>query len=208
MKTNGYMIRLEKKEEQRAVENLVRESFWNVYRPGAYEHLVLHNMRDDKSFVHELNYVMELDGELIGQTVFIKSRIKTDDGGELPTLTLGPICIAPDYKRRGWGKLLLDFAFDKARELGYGAVLFEGSFAFYGKCGCVAASEYGIRYHGLPEGEDTSFFLCRVLKDGYLDGMTGEYSVPEVYFVEDEAVESFDSTFPPKQKLKLPGQLF
>ena len=208
MKTNGYIIRSEKACEQRTVENLVRESFWNVYRPGAYEHYVLHIMRNYEGFVHELNLVLELDGEIIGQTVFVRSHILADDGRKVPTLSLGPICIAPDFKRKGYGKILLDYAFEKAEKLGYGAVMFEGNIDFYGKCGCVEASTFNIRYHGVPEGEDASFFLCKILKDGYLDGITGEYSVPDVYLVSDEDVENFDKSFSPKQKLKLPGQLF
>lgn len=208
MKTNGYIIRSEKACEQRTVENLVRESFWNVYRPGAYEHYVLHIMRNCEGFAHELNLVLELDGEIIGQTVFVRSHILADDGRKVPTLSLGPICIAPDFKRKGYGKILLDYAFEKAEKLGYGAVMFEGNIDFYGKCGCVEASTFNIRYHGVPEGEDASFFLCKILKDGYLDGITGEYSVPDVYLVSDEDVENFDKSFSPKQKLKLPGQLF
>ena len=45
---NDYTIRLEEKKDYREVENLVRESFWNVYRPGCSEHYVLHVLRDDK----------------------------------------------------------------------------------------------------------------------------------------------------------------
>ncbi len=208
MNKTCYTIRLEQPEDERTVENLVRESFWNVYRPGAYEHFLLHLMRDDKDFVHELNFVMEKDGEIIGQTVFVKSKIACDDGREIPTLTLGPICIANNFKRQGYGKKLLDFAFDRAKELGFGAVMFEGNIDFYEKCGCSEALKHGIRYQGLPEDADASFFLCKILRDGYLDGISGEYSVPSVYFVEDKDVDNFDKTFPPKQKLKLPGQLF
>ena len=38
---NNIVIRLEEKSEYRKVENLVRDSFWNVYRPGCLEHYVL-----------------------------------------------------------------------------------------------------------------------------------------------------------------------
>ena len=70
------------------------------------------------------------------------------------------------------------------------------------------AREFGIRYHGLPEGADDSFFLCRELIPGYLDGITGEYGPPAGYFVDEQAAEEFDRTFPPKKKEKLPGQIF
>lgn len=201
-------IRLEKKEEQRQVENLVRESFWNVYRPGCMEHYVLNQLRNDKDFVHELDFVMELNGEIIGQNMFMKAQIQADDGRSIPIMTMGPICITPRLKRKGYGKILLDYSLEKAEELGCGALCFEGNIDFYGKSGFDFASKYGIRYHGLPEGEEASFFLCKELKEGYLDGITGEYTTPQGYMVAEKEVEEFDKNFPSKEKLKLPEQLF
>lgn len=208
MHMNGIIIRNERTDEHREVETLVREAFWNVYRPGCLEHYVLHCLRDDPAFVPELNYVMEKDGQLIGQNVFVRAVINKDDGGELPIMTMGPICIAPEYKRKGYGKLLLDYSLEKAAELGAGALCFEGNIDFYGKSGFDYASKFGIRYHGLPDGEDASFFLCRELTLGYLDGVTGEYATPQGYFVDENEAEEFDRHFPPKVKLTLPGQLF
>lgn len=69
MNKNNISFRLERKEDYLAVENLVRESFWNVYRPGCLEHYVLKKLRDCPQFVRELDFVMELDGEIIGQNV-------------------------------------------------------------------------------------------------------------------------------------------
>ena len=208
MKQNDYRIRLERKEEYREVENLVRESFWNVYRPGCLEHYVLHQLRSDPAFVKELDLVMELDGRIIGQNMFMHAVIRSDDGRDIPIMTMGPICIANDLKRQGFGKILLDYSVEKAKQLGCGVLCFEGNIGFYGKSGFVFASEKGIRYHGLPEGADASFFLCKELIPGYLDGVTGEYSPPAGYFVDEAEAEKFDKFFPPKQKLKLPGQLF
>ena len=205
---NNIMIRLEKKEEYREVENMVRESFWNVYRPGCLEHYVLHQLRNDPAFVPELDFVMELNGKLIGQNMFMRAIIKADDGRDIPIMTMGPICIPPNLKRKGYGKILLDYSLKKAKELGCGAVCLEGNIDFYGKSGFTQASKFGIRYHGVPEGEDASFFLCKELIPGYLDGITGEYSTPQGYFVDEAAAEEFDKSFPPKEKLKLPRQLF
>ena len=202
------IIRRETESDFRAVENLVRESFWNVYRPGCYEHYVIHVLRDDPAFVKELDFVMEKDGRLIGQNMFMKTVIEADDGRVIPVLTMGPIGIIPDLKRKGYGKRLLDYSLEKAAELGYGAVLFEGNIGFYGKCGFDYASRFGIRYHDLPEDADASFFLCRELIPGYLDSVTGVYQTPKGYYVAEADVEEFDKSFPPKQKLKLPGQLF
>lgn len=211
MSKNNYIIRFERKEDYRTVENLVRESFWNVYRPGCQEHYILKQLRNDPAFVHDLDFVMERDGKLIGQNIFVRAIISTDDGRAVPIMTMGPICIAPELKRQGYGKILLDYSLDKAKEFGCGAVCFEGNIDFYGKSGCTYASAYGIRYHGLPEGADASFFLCKELLPGYLSGITGEYATPKGYAACDEHPDDFaayESSFPYKEKLKLPGQIF
>ena len=174
-----YMIRLETKADYRENENLVREAFWNVYRPGCSEHYLLHLLRDDPAFVKELDFVMEQDGRLIGQNIFVKTVINADDGREIPVLTMGPIAILPALKRQGYGKRLLDYS-----------------------------RSFGIRYHDLPADADDSFFLCKELIPGFLNGVTGVYQTPRGYYVDDADVEAFDKTFPPKEKLKLPGQLF
>ena len=201
------IIRKETPSDYRQVENLIRESFWNVYRPGCLEHFVIHELRNDPAFVKELDFVMEADGRIIGQNMFMRAAIQADDGRQIPIMAMGPICIANDLKRQGYGKKLLDYTLEKAKELGCGALCFEGNIGFYGKSGFVYASEKGIRYHGLPEGADSSFFLCKELIPGYLDGITGEYAPPQGYFVDEAACEEFDKSFPPKEKLKLPGQL-
>ena len=208
MDKNGITIRLESEEEYREVELLVRESFWNVYRPGCSEHYVIHVLRDDPAFVKELDFVMRSGERLIGQNMFMKTVIEADDGNIVDVLTMGPICIANDLKRQGYGKILLDYSLEKAAEMGFGAVLFEGNINFYGKSGFDYARKFGIRYHDMPADADQSFFLCRELVTGYLDGVTGVYQTPKGYYVSDDDVEEFDKAFPPKQKLKLPGQIF
>ena len=205
---NDYTIRFEKTEDHRKVENLIRESFWNVYRPGCSEHYVIHVLRDDPAFIKELDFVMEQDGRLIGQNMFMKTVINADDGRDIPVLTMGPICITPELKRKGYGKALLDYSLEKAAKLGFGAVLFEGNIGFYGKSGFDYARNFGIRYHDLPEDADDSFFLCKELIPGYLDGITGVYQTPLGYYVKNEDVEEFDKGFSPKEKQKLPGQIF
>lgn len=209
MKTN-LIIRREAEQDHRTVENLIRESFWNVYRPGCLEHFVIHRLREDPAFVPELDLVMEEDGRIIGQNMFMRAEIRADDGRRIPIMTMGPICITPELKRRGYGKRLLDDSLERAAALGCGALCFEGNILFYGKSGFTYAREFGIRYHDLPEGADDSFFLCRELIPGYLKGITGVYGPPEGYFCaerEPEEFARFDALFPPKEKKVLPGQL-
>lgn len=204
----NIIIRHETKDDYRNVENLTRESFWNVYRPGCTEHYVLHCYRNDPAFVPELDFIMELDGKLIGQIIFVRSEIDCDDGRKLPIMTFGPIGIAPEYKRRGYGKHLLDYSMEKARKMGAGALAITGNILFYGKSGFVPAKTKNIRYADDP---DADYFLIKELIPGFLNGVSGYYKDPEGYFVcekDPEAFERFEATFPKKEKQKLPGQIF
>ena len=207
MTDNNIIIRNETKEDYKKVENLTREAFWNVYRPGCSEHYVLHSYRSDPAFVAELDFVMELNGELIGQVIYVRSEIECAGGRKLPIMTFGPISIAPKYKRQGYGKRLLDYSMEKAREAGAGALAITGNILFYGKSGFLPAKTKGIRYADDPEAD---YFLIKELIPGFLDGVSGTYKDPEGNFVcekNPEAFERFEAEFPKKEKLKLPGQL-
>lgn len=204
MKKN-YIIRLEKPADYSIVENLTREAFWNVYRPGCLEHYVLHCFRDKEDFVPELDFVMEIDGEIIGHIMYVRSEIHADDGRIIPIMTFGPISIAPAYKRKGYGTILLRYSMAKAKEMGAGALAITGNINFYGKSGFSIAKTVGVRYADDP-GAD--YFLIAELEPGFLNGISGIYRDPEGYFVDEKEADAFDALFPPKDKLKLPGQLF
>lgn len=212
-KHSEIIIRQETSADFFAVENLTREAFWNVYRPGCEEHYVLHCFRDRPDYIPELSLVMErvLDDssrELIAHVMFAWSEIMVD--GEPPhalrMMTFGPISVRPDLQRMGYGKRLLDYAMERAREMNGGCVAMCGNIQFYGKCGFVVATSKGIRYADDPDG-DAPYFLIKELTPGFLDGITGSYRDPAGYFIDKAACEEFDKQFPPKVKLKLPGQL-
>lgn len=207
MNQKDYIIRLETKKDYKEVENVTREAFWNVYRPGCMEHYVLHCYRDREDFIKELDFVMEKDGKIIGHVMYSKAEIKADDGRKIPIMTFGPISILPEYKRKGYGKKLLDYSMQKAKEIGARALCIEGNIDFYGKSGFVVASTKGIHYYAEPRENEVPYFLVKELEEGFLDGMEGIYHTQEGYFVDEKEVEIFDQQFPKKEKLKLPGQL-
>ena len=204
---NNYTIRLETKNDCAQTENLTREAFWNVYRPGCLEHYVLHTFRGKPDFVPELNLVMELDGRLMGHVMYVRSQIQADDGRAVPIMTFGPISIAPEYQRQGYGTILLRHSMAAARELGAGALAITGNIGFYGKSGFVVASTRGIHYSAEPREAQVPYFLICELEPGFLTGITGTYQDPQGYFVDEQEAEAFDAQFPPKEKLTLPGQL-
>ena len=206
-------IRLEKPADYREVENLTREAFWNVYRPGCKEHYVLNQYRDNPAFIPELDFVMEEDGKIIGHIMFSKAELVLPDGTHKPSWTFGPICIHPDYKRKGYGLRLLQYAMEKARETGVGFLCMEGKIDFYKHAGFSLASGFGIHYDDFPQDEEVPFFLAKELIPGWLasNGITSAtYFPPKGYFVSDEKPEAFaayEASFPPKEMLRIPGQL-
>ena len=206
----NYSIRVEEPRDYETVEHLTRDSFWNVYRPGCTEHFVLHRYRTNPDFIPELSLVMETDGKIIGHVMFSKAKIELDEGGVLQSWTFGPISIHPDYKRKGFGLKLLNHALEKARNMGIGFICMEGNFEFYKHAGFVLASRLGIHYHAEPKDAEVPYFLAQELIPGFLNGRKGTYTPPEGYFVAEENPEEFeayDSKFPKKEKLVLPGQL-
>lgn len=203
-------IRLEQPEDYREVENLTREAFWNVYAPGCVEHYVLNQYRSNPDFIPELDFVMEEDGKIMGHVMFSKAEIIKEDGSVLPAWTFGPISIHPDYKRKGYGLKLLQYALRKAREMGIGFICMEGNIDFYKHAGFVVASTLGIHYHAEPKDAEVPYFLALELIPGYLNGIEGTYHTPKGYYVafeNKEAFEAYEATFPQKEKKQHEGQL-
>ena len=214
-------IRLETPADYREVENLTREAFWNVYRPGCTEHYVLNRYRSNPDFIPELDFVMEEDGRINGHVMFSKAELVVPEtpgqagsaSHSVPSWTFGPISIHPDCKRKGYGLKLLTFALDKAREMGVGFLCMEGNIDFYRHAGFGLASKLNIHYHAEPADAEVPYFLAQELIPGWLkaNGITeATYCPPKGYFVADEhpeAFEAYEATFPPKEKLRLPGQL-
>jgi putative acetyltransferase len=152
------IIRIETPADYAASENLTREAFWNVYRPGCTEHYVLHTFRGRPDFIPELSLVMELDGKLIGHVMYVRSGIHSGDGRTIPIMTFGPISIAPEYQRQGYGTVLLRESMRRAELLGAGAIAIEGNIGFYGKSGFVVASARGIHHASEPLDAESTVF--------------------------------------------------
>ncbi len=206
-------IRLETPADYRAVEELTREAFWNVYRPGCTEHYVLNQYRGNPDFIPELDFVMEDDGKIIGHIMFSKAELVLPDGIRKPSWTFGPISIHPDYKRKGYGLRLLNHALERAREMGIGFLCMEGNIDFYRHAGFDLACKLNINYHFEPAGAEVPYFLAQELIPGWLasNGIAeATYCPPKGYFVADdnpETFESYDATFPDKVKLRPTGQI-
>jgi hypothetical protein len=201
-------IRLERKSDHRAVENLVRESFWNVYKPGCDEHLVLHQLRIDPSFVPELDYVVESEEGIIAQIVYAKGTLIDSQGQKTEVLMFGPVSVHPDCQGQGIGAALIEFTLKKAKGMGYPAVLITGHPDYYKRFGFSPATRHGVYLENIDPNEEAPFFMIKILDGKKAKTLNGVFHLPVCYLTNDADLEAFDSAFPIKEKLKLPGQLW
>jgi len=193
-------LRNETENDHFEVENLTREAFWDIYKPGCEEHLVLHRIRRSEGFVKELDMVAVYDGKIIGNIVYSKGYIVSEGAQRTECITFGPLSVLPEFQHRGIGSLLVSESLKRAAALGYRAVLITGSPRYYSRFGFVPASKYGIYLDdGIPE-DGAPFFMAKELYPGALEGLSGRYEMDKCYQVDSKEVEEFDKRFPPKIK--------
>lgn len=202
------ILRNETESEYFAVENLTREAFWNVYKPGCDEHLLVHTIRGLPCFIRELDFVAEADGKLVGSIFYTRAKLAAQSGGEQTFAAFGPISVRPNFQRKGIGSALIGRTLPLAERMGYRAVFITGNPAYYGRFGFRPASDFGIRLKGIPAEEKAEFFMAKPLKADALDGLSGVFAFDACYEVDQSRLDAFDRRFPPKRKEKRPGQLF
>lgn len=196
------IIRLEEEKDYFETENLTREAFWNVYREGCFEHLIIHNLRKDKSFVKELDYCIEIDNKIIANIVYAKGKLKLENGDIRKILIFGPVSVLPKYQKKGYGEKLINYTIEKAKELGFDAIVIMGNPNYYKKFGFESCSKYKIYYEGIDKKEETPFFMIKILNDNNIENLKGIYSDPDCYKADEKELEEFDKLFPFKIKEK------
>lgn len=199
-------IRLESEKDYMEVEELVRDSFWNVYRPGAYEHFIVHNLRDDESFLENLAYVIEEDGKIVGHINYSRGTISYESG-IVPAVVLGPLAIKKSCQNHGLGSKLIDYTLQIAQGDGIPFVIVIGDEDYYSRFGFVSASKYGLYLDGTDFDEENPFFMIRVFDEGKVKKELGIFRNPDVFDVDDDEVDEFDSQFEYREKLVLDTQL-
>lgn len=201
------IIRLEEEKDYFETENLTREAFWNVYREGCFEHLIIHNLRKDKSFVKELDYCIEIDNKIIANIVYAKGKLKLENGNIREILIFGPVSVLPEYQKKGYGEKLINYTIEKAKELGFDTIVIMGNPNYYKKFGFESCSKYKIYYEGLDKNEEAPFFMIKILNDNNIENLKGIYSAPDCYKADEKELEEFDKKFPFKIKEKIEGQI-
>lgn len=199
-------IRLENEKDYLEVEKIVRNSFWNVYRPGAYEHFIVHNLRNDKSFISNLAYVIEDEGKIIGHISYSNGEIRYENAISNAVM-LGPVAIDENYRNRGLGSKLIDFTLKLAQKDNIPFIFVVGDEKYYSRFGFVCASEYGFYLNGTSTDNKNPFFMIKIFDDVKIGNDLGIFHTPEVFDVDECEVDEFDRQFEFKEKLIKEGQL-
>ena len=197
------VVRLERQTEYRLVENMIRNAFWNLSVPGCDEHYLAHIMRQHVDYIPELDFVLELDGQIIGNVKYVKAALVDENGEQKEILSFGPICIHPQYQRRGFSRILLEHSFQKAIELGYDLIVIYGNPNNYVSRGFKSCRRYNIC---VGNGIYPAALLVKELKPECLDGRKWFYQESAVYNFDSASANEFDSLFEPKEKKILPSQ--
>lgn len=194
----SIIIRNETPADYRKVEEVAREAFWNLYFPGCSEHLVIHKMRTHHDFMPELTFVIEVDGEIAGSIFYTKSKIVSDNGVEIPTITFGPVSISPSMHRMGLGRRLIEHSIQVAKKEGHRAILTLGYPYHYEPYGFKGGKQYGI---SMPDGKFYKGLLALPLYENALGHISGYVVFADVLDDQDpDELEVFDSQFSPKEK--------
>lgn len=196
-------IRSEEAKDRSAVEKLTRKAFYNVYIPGCVEHYLIRIMRGHTDFIPELDLVAQLDDEIIGSIMYTKARLTDENGNEKSILTFGPLCIAPEHQRKGYGKMLMRHSFEKAVSMGYDTVVIFGAPANYVSSGFKSCKKFNIC---LEDGRYPSAMLVKELIPGILDGRKWFYHDSPVMAVSPEQAKAYDDSLEPMEKKYLPSQ--
>ena len=199
----NIIIRNEKKEDWELVERITRQAFYNLYVPGCVEHYLVHIMREHEDFIPELDFVLELDGQVIGNIMYTKAKLTDENGTEKEILTFGPVSIHPAYQRMGYGKMLMEHSFQAAIQLGYDTIVILGSPANYVSRGFKCCKKYNVC---IENGKYPAAMMVKELIPHKLDDHKWLYQDSPVMAISKEEAERYDDTLEPMEKKYLPSQ--
>lgn len=192
-------LRLENVSDYREVEELTREAFFGIMSPRCDEHYLAHELRKSGAFIKELDYVAVDNGKIVGNIMYTKSKVVSEDGIEHEMIIFGPLSVLPEYQSKCIGAMLVRHTLEKAKELGYRAVFIFGHSDYYPKFGFVNAKQYNIT---TDEGENFDAFMALPLYKGALDGISGKFYFDDIYNVDSKAAAEFDNSFPEREAIE------
>jgi predicted N-acetyltransferase YhbS len=198
-------IRKEEPRDYRIVEELTRKAFWNSHSPGCDEHYLVHILRNHQDFIPELDLVMELDGIIIGNIMYAKSKLISANGNQKDILTFGPVSILPEFQRRGFGKKLIEYSFVIARKSGHEMIVIFGNPGNYLSLGFKSCKRFNISLGN--ELFPTAMLVKELVEKGPpRQNEKWTYHESPAYNIDKAKAELFDAEFEPMKKEFRPSQ--
>lgn len=196
-------IRNEAAADYDKVEEITRKAFWNLHTPGCDEHYLVHVMRTHKDFLPELDLVIEADNQIMGNIMYTKAKLIDESREEKDILTFGPVCILPEYQRKGYGKKLMDYSFEQAAELGYDVIVIFGNPNNYVSSSFKSCKKYNVC---LENGTYPAAMMVKELKLDALDGRRWVYHESPVFEIDEQEAQRFDEGLESLEKKYQPSQ--
>jgi putative acetyltransferase len=197
------IIRKEKENDYRTVEEIVREAFWNLHVPGCNEHFILHNLRNSSDFIPELDFVAEKEGQIVGQIVYSRGIIKYIQSAEKEVISFGPISVLPAFQKQGIGTALITHTINLAQEMDFPAICIYGDPRYYSRFGFRCAEKYEIK-----TADDKFAVALQVLElqRGVLNNKPGKFIESAAFEVDENEFAKYDAAFPFKEKAEMESQ--
>jgi putative acetyltransferase len=197
------IIRNEEQKDRAVVDQITRQAFYNLYVPGCVEHYLVHIMREHEDFISELDFVLELNGNVIGNIMYTKAKLIDENGNKKDIVTFGPVSIHPAYQRMGYGKMLMEHSFRAATQLGYDTIVIFGSPSNYVSRGFKSCKKYDVC---IENGKCPAAMMVKELVPHVLEGHKWIYQDSPVMAISEEAAKHYDDTLEPMEKRHLPSQ--
>ena len=188
-KTNDFLI----------TENITRETFWNLFKSGCDEHLVLHKLRKSTSYISSLDLVALWRNRILGHMISTKAKVVDKQNTEHQVLCVGPISVLPEFQKMGIGSKLINESIAIAKESGFlGMVLF-GHPDYYQRFGFINAQRFGIT---TKDGLNFEPFMALELQPNSLLTVSGMFYEDKAFETNEEELNAFEKLFPKKEKGK------
>ncbi len=191
------IIRNEKQDDYRAVEEMIKKTFWNLSVPGCNEHYFAHQVRKSEDYIPELDFVLEEDGKIIGHIMYVRAKLIANDGTQKEILSFGPFTIHPDYQRKRYGRKLLNHSFEVAKKLGYDTIVIWGNPENYVCYGFRNCKRYNVC---LEEDVYPVALMVKVLEEDALLDKSWKYIESPAHQLDESGFEAFDSSFEQMEK--------
>lgn len=191
-----YKIRLERKDDWFKVEKLTRKAFWKEEDflkkgIGCDEHYLAHLLRKSNFFVPELDFVVELNSQIIGNIIYTKAYVKNEQKQQ-EVLCFGPVSILPEFQNKGIGSDLIRYSIEKAKQLDYSAIIIYGHPNYYPRFGFVNAEKFDIT---TVDSKNFPAFMVLELQKDALSSVSGKFYLAPEFEINQSEAKKFDKKF-------------